>query len=201
MANKGGVVVAKQEMTKMWIGDKFVAVTLAKVLPQEIIRYKTQEKDGYSAVVVGVEKKELNKEKGQKLVYGMVTEFPVDEAFVSANEAGKILDASLLEGVSSLAVTGMTKGKGYQGLVKRCNVKGGPATHGHKFSRAGGSKGNRKPRRTMKGHPHAGHMGSEQKTIKRIPLLKVLEREGEKLMVVKGSLPGARNSKLKFFVE
>ena len=49
----------------------------------------------------------------------------------------------------------------------------------------------------MKGHPHAGHMGSEQKTIKRIPLLKVLE----KLMVVKGSLPGARNSKLKFFVE
>lgn len=201
MANKGGVVVAKQEMTKMWVGDKFVAVTLAKVLPQEIIRYKTQEKDGYSAVVVGVEKKELNKEKGQKLVYSMVTEFPVDEAFVSVNEAGKILDASLLEGVSSLAVTGMTKGKGYQGLVKRCNVKGGPATHGHKFSRAGGSKGNRKPRRTMKGHPHAGHMGSEQKTIKRIPLLKVLEREGEKLMVVKGSLPGARNSKLKFFVE
>ena len=194
-------MVAKQEMTKMWVGDKFVAVTLAKVLPQEIIRYKTQEKDGYSAVVVGVEKKELNKEKGQKLVYSMVTEFPVDEAFVSVNEAGKILDTALLEGVSSLAVTGMTKGKGYQGLVKRCNVKGGPATHGHKFSRAGGSKGNRKPRRTMKGHPHAGHMGSEQKTIKRIPLLKVLEREGEKLMIVKGSLPGARNSKLKFFVE
>ena len=53
----------------------------------------------------------------------------------------------------------------------------------------------------MKGHPHAGHMGSEQTTIKRISLLKVLEREGEKLMVVKGSLPGARNSKLKFFVE
>ena len=49
-------MVAKQEMTKMWVGDKFVAVTLAKVLPQEIIRYKTQEKDGYSAVVVGVEK-------------------------------------------------------------------------------------------------------------------------------------------------
>ena len=201
MANKGGVVVAKQEMTKMWIGDKFVAVTLAKVLPQEIIRYKTQEKDGYAAVVVGVEKKELNKEKGQKLVYGMVTEFPVDEAFVSANEAGKILDASLLEGVSSLVVTGMTKGKGYQGLVKRCNVKGGPATHGHKFSRAGGSKGNRKPRRTMKGHPHAGHMGSEQLTLKRIPLLNIVEKDGVKFLIVKGSLPGARNGKLKCFVE
>jgi len=111
MASKGGVVVAKQEMTKMWIDDKFVAVTLAKVLPQEIIRYKTQEKDGYSAVVVGVEKKELNKEKGQKLAYGMVTEFPVDELFASAYEAGKSFDVSLLEGVSSLTVTGMSKGK------------------------------------------------------------------------------------------
>ena len=131
----------------------------------------------------------------------MVTEFPVDEAFVSVNEAGKILDTALLEGVSSLAVTGMTKGKGYQGLVKRCNVKGGPATHGHKFSRAGGSKGNRKPRRTMKGHPHAGHMGSEQLTLKRIPLLNIVEKDGVKFLIVKGSLPGARNGKLKCFVE
>ena len=56
-------MVAKQEMTKMWIDDKFVAVTLAKVLPQEIIRYKTQEKDGYSAVVVGVEKKDSIKRR------------------------------------------------------------------------------------------------------------------------------------------
>lgn len=200
-STKGGIVVSKQEMTKMWIDDKFVPVTLVKLLPQEIIRYKTHEKDGYSAVVVGVEKKELNKEKGQKLVYSMVTEFPVDEAFVSVNEARKILDTALLEGVSSLAVTGVTKGKGYQGLVKRCNVKGGPATHGHKFSRAGGSKGNRKPRRTMKGHPHAGHMGSEQLTLKRIPLLNIVEKDGVKFLIVKGSLPGARNGKLKCFVE
>ncbi len=201
MASKGGVVVAKQEMTKMWIDDKFVAVTLAKVLPQEIIRYKTQEKDGYSAVVVGVEKKELNKEKGQKLAYGMVTEFPVDESFASVYEAGKSFDVSLLEGVSSLTVTGMSKGKWYQGLVKRCNIKGGPATHGHKFSRAWGSKGNRKPRRTMKWHPHAWHMGSEQLTLKKIPLLNIMEKDGARFLIVKGSLPGARNGKLKCFVE
>ena len=201
MASKGGVVVAKQEMTKMWIDDKFVAVTLAKVLPQEIIRYKTQERDGYSAVVVGVEKKELNKEKGQKLVYDMVTEFPIDESLASAYEAGKSFDVSLLEGVSSLTVTGMSKGKWYQGLVKRCNIKGGPATHGHKFSRAWGSKGNRKPRRTMKWHPHAWHMGSEQLTLKKIPLLNIMEKDGARFLIVKGSLPGARNGKLKCFVE
>lgn len=199
--NKGGIVVSKQEMTKMWIDDKFMAVTLVKLLPQEIIRYKTNEKDGYVAVVVGVEKKELNKEKGQKTDYSMVTEFIVDDGFVAAHQAGEVLDTALFDGVASITVTGFSKGKGFQGMVKRCNIKGGPATHGHKFTRSGGSKGNRKPRRTLKGHPHAGHMGSEQLTIKKIPLLKVLERDGEKLMIVKGSLPGARNSKLKFFVE
>ena len=74
MANtKGVLVVSKQEMTKMWIDDKFVAVTLVKLLPQEIVRFKTNEKDGYVAAVVGVEKKELNKEKGQKVDYSMVT--------------------------------------------------------------------------------------------------------------------------------
>lgn len=202
MANtKGGLVVSKQEMTKMWIDDKFVAVTLVKLLPQEILRFKTNEKDGYIAAVVGVEKKDLNKEKGQKTAYGMVAEFLVDDAFISAHQAGEILDTTLFDGVATISVTGQSKGKGFQGMVKRCNIKGGSATHGHKFTRSGGSKGNRKPRRTMKGHPHAGHMGSEQKTIKRIPLLKVIERGDEKLMVVKGSLPGARNSKLKFFVE
>ena len=74
-------------MTKMWIDDKFVAVTLVKVLPQEIIRYKTVEKDGYVSAVIGVEKKELNKEKGQKVDYSLMTEFPVDDAFMSVHQA------------------------------------------------------------------------------------------------------------------
>lgn len=120
---------------------------------------------------------------------------------MATHQAGEVLDSALFDGVSSVTVVGMTKGKGFQGMVKRCNIKGGPATHGHKFTRSGGSKGNRKPRRTMKGHPHAGHMGAEQVTVKRIPLLSTVEREGEKLLVVKGSLPGSRNGKLKFFVE
>lgn len=156
MANtKGGLVVSKQEMTKMWIDDKFVAVTLVKLLPQEIVRFKTNEKDGYVAAVVGVEKKELNKEKGQKVDYSMVTEFLVDENFIAAYQSGEALDTNLFDGVATVSVTGQSKGKGFQGMVKRCNIKGGGATHGHKFTRSGGSKGNRKPRRTMKGHPHA----------------------------------------------
>ena len=100
MANtKGGLVVSKQEMTKMWIDDKFVAVTLVKLLPQEIVRFKTNEKDGYVSAVVGVEKKELNKDKGQKVDYSMVTEFLVDENFLSAHQAGEVLDTNLFDGV------------------------------------------------------------------------------------------------------
>lgn len=201
MANKWGIVVAKQDMTKMWIDDKFVAVTLVKVLPQEIIRYKTVEKDGYVSAVIGVEKKELNKEKGQKVDYSLMTEFPVDDAFMSAYQAWDILDAALFDGVTSVTVVGTTKGKGYQGMIKRWHIKGGSATHGHKFTRSGGSKGNRKPRRTMKWHPHAGHMGLEQVTIKKIPLVSNFDKDGEKFLVVKGSLPGARNGKLKFLAE
>ena len=187
MANKWGIVVAKQDMTK--------------VLPQEIIRYKTVEKDGYVSAVIGVEKKELNKEKGQKVDYSLMTEFPVDDAFMSAHQAWDILDAALFDWVTSVTVVGTTKGKGYQGMIKRWHIKGGSATHGHKFTRSGGSKGNRKPRRTMKWHPHAGHMGLEQVTIKKIPLVSNFEKDWEKFLVVKGSLPGSRNGKLKFFAE
>ncbi|MDR0369495.1 MAG: hypothetical protein LBH96_03010 [Candidatus Peribacteria bacterium] len=61
--------------------------------------------------------------------------------------------------------------------------------------------GNRKPRRTMKNHPHAGHMGDETITLKKIKLLDTLKKENEELLIVKGSLPGARNSKLKFIIE
>jgi ribosomal protein L3 len=61
--------------------------------------------------------------------------------------------------------------------------------------------GNRKPRRTMKNHPHAGHMGDEFITLKKIRLLDKLTRDNEQLLVVKGSLPGARNATLKFIIE
>ena len=78
---------------------------------------------GDVAAVVGVEKKELNKEKGQKVAYGMVTEFPVDDSFLTAHQAGESLDGALFDGVATVSVTAYSKGKGYQGMVKRCNIK------------------------------------------------------------------------------
>jgi len=95
--NKGGLIVKKKEMTKMWIGDNFVPVTLVQLVPQEIVRYKTQEKDGYTSVVVGIEKKESKKEKGQKISYKKMQEYRIDDTFAGSHEAGAVLDLALLE--------------------------------------------------------------------------------------------------------
>ena len=194
-------MVIKKEMTKMWIGDMFVPVTLAKVVPQEIVRYKTAEKDGYVAAVVWVEKKLLKKEKGQKIAYSDVIEFEVDEDFIKNNEAGKILDAALLEGVSLVDVVGHAKGKGFQGVMKIHHTKWGPKTHGSKFHRHIGSLGNRKPRRTLKGHPHAGHLGTQRVTLQKINIVDIINRDTEQLVVLRGSLPGAYNGLLKIVLK
>ncbi len=194
--NKGGLIVAKKEMTKMWIEDSFVPVTLVQLIPQEIVRFKTQEKDGYVSAVVGVEKKELKKDKGQKIKYRKMQEYKVDESFVSAHQAWSLLDLWLLEGITVVDVTGTAKGKWFQGMVKKFHIKGGWATHWHKFTRTGWSKGNRKPRRTLKGHPHAGHMGTQRVTLKNIPIIDKIIKDNETLVVLKGSIPGAYNSLL-----
>jgi len=109
----------------MWIEDNFVPVTLVQLVPQEIVRYKTQEKDGYVSAVVGIEKKELKKDKGQKISYKKMQEYKIDDSFVSAHEAGSLLDLGLLEGVAEVDVTGTAKGKGFQGMVKKFHIKGG----------------------------------------------------------------------------
>ncbi len=198
---KGWLVVRKKEMTKIRMDEKFVPVTVVELLPQEIVRYKTAEKDGYLCAVVGVEKKQLKKEKGQKIEYTMVTEFGVDEWFVQGHEAGKALDASFLEWVTVVDVIWFSKGKGFQGMVKKWHVKGMWATHGHKFTRTGGSKGNRKPRRTMKWHPHAGHMGTERITLKDIQIVDSFDKDKEHLFVLRGSLPGAYNWLLSLIIK
>jgi len=178
-----------------------VPVTLVQVVPQEIVRYKTQEKDGYVSAVVGVEKKELKKDKGQKINYKKMQEYKVDDTFLSAHHIGSLLDLGLLEGASLVDVIGLAKGKGFQGMVKRYHVKGGWATHGHKFTRSGWSKGNRKPRRTLKGHPGAWHMGTQRVTLKNISIVDKITKDNEMLVVLKWSLPGAYNSLLTLIIK
>ncbi len=201
MHTKWGLVVAKKEMTRLWIDGKMVPVTMVEVLPQKIVRYKTVEKDGYQAAVVGVDEVETKKEKGQKLAYDMQTEFDVDDAYVASHEAGSVLDLSSMDGVQSVEVKWTSKWKWYQWAMKRFHLQGGPETHGSKFHRHIWSMWNRKPRRTMKNHPHAGHMWDETITLKHVQIIDSMKRDNEQILLVKWSLPGARNGKLKFIIE
>ena len=201
MHTKWGLVVAKKEMTRLWIDGKMVPVTMVEILPQKIVRYKTIEKDGYQAAVIGVDEVETKKEKGQKLAYDMQAEFDVDDAYVSSHEAGSVLDLSSMDGVQSVEVKWTSKWKWYQWAMKRFHLQWGPETHGSKFHRHIWSMGNRKPRRTMKNHPHAGHMWDETITLKHVQIIDSMKRDNEQILLVKWSLPGARNGKLKFIIE
>ena len=201
MHTKWGLVVAKKEMTRLWIDGKMVPVTMVEILPQKIVRYKTVEKDGYQAVIIWVNEIETKKEKGQKLAYDMQPEFDVDDAYVASHEAGSVLDLSSMDGVQSVEVKWTSKWKWYQWAMKRFHLQGGPETHGSKFHRHIWSMGNRKPRRTMKNHPHAGHMWDETITLKHVQIIDSMKRDNEQILLVKWSLPGARNGKLKFIIE
>ncbi len=201
MHTKWGLVVAKKEMTRLWIDGKMVPVTMVEILPQKIVRYKTVEKDGYQAAVIGVDEVETKKEKGQKLAYDMQTEFDVDDAYVASHEAGSVLDLSSMDGVQTVEVKWTSKWKWYQWAMKRFHLQGGPETHGSKFHRHIWSMWNRKPRRTMKNHPHAGHMWDEAITLKHVQIIDSMKRDNEQILLVKWSLPGARNGKLKFIIE
>jgi len=201
MHTKWGLVVAKKEMTRLWIDGKMVPVTMVEILPQKIVRYKTVEKDGYQAAVIGVDEVETKKEKGQKLAYDMQAEFDVDDAYVASHEAGSVLDLSSMDGVQSVEVKWTSKWKWYQWAMKRFHLQWGPETHGSKFHRHIWSMGNRKPRRTMKNHPHAGHMWDETITLKHVQIIDSMKRDNEQILLVKWSLPGARNGKLKFIIE
>lgn len=199
--NKWWLILKKQEMTKLWINDSHVVVSLLKLVPQEIIRYKNIEKDWYVAAIVWTWKKTLNKEKWIKEAYDMVTEFKIQDDFVVNHEAGSILDLSLLEGCDYISMSGISKWKGFQWVIRRHNFAWWPATHGSKFHRRPGSIGNRKPRRVNKWHPLPWHMGIEKVTLKNIKIVDRLVIDNESFIAVKWSVPGYYNSLLKVYVQ
>ena len=197
---KFGLFGKKKEMTKLWVNDVHTPVTLIQIPTQEVVRYKTVEKDGYEAAVVGLGKKESSKEKGQKISYGVVAEFTVAPDFVQTYAAGTELTPALLDWVTSVSLSGYGKGKGFQWVMKRFHTKWWQKTRGSKFHRAVGSMGNRKPRRTQKGHPHAWRMGNDHVTLKNIAIVDNFVHDGQHFFAVKGSVPGSYNWIVKILV-
>jgi large subunit ribosomal protein L3 len=191
-----GVIGRKRGMTQVFQPDgTMVAVSVREVAPNTVTRLRTSDRDGYTAVQLGTdEKKKLTKplagQLGDLPSLGTLREFRVDD--VSAYEVGQTLAVADVFAEGDLVdVTGVSKGKGFAGHVKRHNFGRGPTTHGSDHHREPGSIGpGTTPGRVYKGVRMAGHMGDEQVTTKKV---RVVRADAEKnLLLVMGSLPGAR---------
>lgn len=191
------ILARKIEMTRVVKEDTFIPVTLLEIPKMQVIWYKTDAKDGYSAIIVGIVWKQEEKiGKGKTALntktFSVVKEFRIDQSEEGQKEVWSELGFAEFEGVTSVWITGTSKGRGFAGAMKRHNFHGWPATHGSKFHRALGSIGNRKPVRTHKGKKMHGHMGVDTVSLRSVPLEIVNEKAG--IIAVRGPVPGARNS-------
>jgi len=188
-----GLIARKVGMSRVFLENgEAVAVTYLEVPENLIVRTKTKEKDGYEAVVVGIGERIVRTRKGKELKrYREQKEFAVDS--LDGLSAGSTVPVSTLPKESMVTVTGTSKGKGFQGVVKRYHFAGGPRTHGSHFKREPGSVGMRTwPGRIHKGKRMAGHMGMDTVTIHSRPVL--VNDELKKILAIKGPIPGPNGS-------
>lgn len=196
-----GLIGRKAGMTRVFVeSGESIPVTVIEVLPNSVTRVRTAEADGYSAVQVtaGVVKaSRLSKsEAGQFAAAGVepgrgLWEFRADAAELASLKAGDKITVERFAAGQKVDVEGVSRGKGFQGAVKRWNFATQDATHGNSLShRAPGSIGQRQsPGRVFKGKKMAGHMGNEQVTVQSLEVVRV---DAEKnLLLIKGAIPGA----------
>jgi len=196
-----GIVGRKAGMSRIFTEDgKSVPVTLIEATPNRITQIKTVETDGYSAVQVAVGSRRaalVNKPLAGHLAKARVEagrglwELRVADDRIGEFEVGGEIRADIFEEGQIVDVQGVTKGKGFQGTIKRWNFKMGDATHGNSLShRSPGSIGQRQtPGRVFPGKKMAGHMGHVRQTTQRLQVVKVDAERG--LLAIRGAVPGA----------
>ena len=190
-----GLFAKKVGMTQVFDeAGNMTPVTVIRVDPNVVISHKTQEKDGYSAVVVGIDeakKSRVTKPYAGQFPEGIAPKKRLRELRDFEKEAavGDTLGLEVLEGVRYVDVSGVSKGKGFQGVVKRYGFGGGRKTHGSKFHREPGSTGQSTyPHKSFKNVKLPGRMGREHVTVLS---QRVVKMDTEKqLILVKGAVPG-----------
>ncbi|MCK4233822.1 50S ribosomal protein L3 [candidate division WOR-3 bacterium] len=194
-----GLIGKKREMTQLFEEDgTVVPVTLIEAKPCVVTQVKTEEKDGYSAVQLGVgQKRNVSKpikghlRKGKLETVKYLIEFRVSDP--ENYSEGQLLDVKIFSEGEIIDVSSFSKGKGFQGVVKRHGYSGGPETHGSTSHRVPGSLGaSATPGRVVKGKKLPGRMGGNRVTVKNLKIAKV--EQGENIIAVKGAIPGSRNS-------
>ncbi len=179
---------------------KVIPITLVKAGPCPVTQIKTEEKDGYSAVQIGFGQiKEKNTRKPQQGHFkkaGLKKNYRYLREFQNNNlKVGDTIKASIFNEGEIVKVSGISKGKGFQGVVKRHGFSGFPASHGTKHGlRAPGSIGSAFPQRVLRGKKMAGRMGSDRITIKGLEIAQI---DGENnLLAIKGAVPGRNGTVL-----
>ena len=195
-----GIIAKKVGMSRVFLsnGDA-IPVTYLKIEPNTIVRNKTEEKDGYNAVVLGVGEKMWRSRKGKENTrYAKQKEFKVET--LDALTPGSKLDAQVLPVDTQVTVMGISKGKGFQGVIKRHKFKSGPSGHGSHHHREPGSIGNCEwPGRVNKGKRMPGRMGMDQITVKNRAVVVCDLEEG--MVAVKGPVPGPNGARVFITVE
>jgi len=170
---------------------KLIPVTLVEAGPCQVLQIKTKEKDGYEAFQLGFIKKKKSKKSEKGKDYKYLREFKDGKDL----KTGDKIDVSLFQEKDKVKVSGVSKGKGFQGGVKRWGFSGRNATHGVKHEhRTLGSVGFTGPQRVMPGKKMPGRMGSDQVTIKNMEVVKA-DKENN-LLALKGAVPGPKGTLL-----
>lgn len=185
----------KLGMTQVYTEDgKALPVTVVEAGPCCVVQVKTLENDGYEAVKLGfleIKEKKLKKpeagvfKKAGVKPYRILKEFPI-----GGLQVGEFVTVEKFEKGDIVSVSGVSKGKGFQGVMKRHHFSGGPGSHGSTFNRAPGSIGaSSYPSRVWKNQGMPGHMGSERVTVKNLEIVDI--RADQNLLLIKGAVPGS----------
>ena len=195
-----GILGRKIGMTQVFTTDgKLIPVTVIEATPNVVLQKKTVETDGYNAIQVGFEdKREKLANKPEKGVVAkantapkrFIKEFRFDE--MMSYEVGQTVSVDSFVAGEVVDVTGTSKGKGFQGVIKRHGQSRGPMAHGSRYHRRPGSMGPVAPNRVFKNKRLAGRMGGNRVTIQNLEVVQVVPEKN--VILIKGNVPGAKKS-------
>ncbi|PGW13876.1 50S ribosomal protein L3 [Bacillus thuringiensis] len=195
-----GILGRKIGMTQVFAENgELIPVTVIAANPNVVLQKKTTETDGYNAIQLGFEdKREKLTNKPEQGHTAKASTTPkrfireIRDADVDGLEVGQEVKVEVFAAGEIVDVTGISKGKGFQGVIKRHGQSRGPMSHGSRYHRRPGSMGPVAPNRVFKGKKLAGRMGGDQVTIQNLEIVQVdIERN---LLLVKGNVPGAKKS-------
>ena len=202
-----GLIGKKIGMTSSFAPDgRLVPVTVVQVGPCVVTQVKTQEKDGYKAIQLGFDEtpaEKLNKpisghlKKATDKGYRVLKEFRA-ESVEEDVAPGSIVDLEIFAIGDKVTVTGTTKGRGFQGTIKRHGFSRGPETHGNRNHRKPGSIGNSAwPAKVIRGKRMPGHMGVDTETVKNLTVVDIKPKDN--LLLLKGAVPGPKTGIIKIY--